>query len=51
MYSHKKNHHAEIWNVYNKVKLTLTTHDADGLTTKDIDFAKYCEKLLNTTNP
>lgn len=33
------NHHPEIYNVYNKVKLRLTTHDAQGITQKDIDLA------------
>ena len=32
-------HHPEIFNVYNNVDLTLTTHDADGLTDKDFDLA------------
>lgn len=32
-------HHPEIFNVYNNVDLTLTTHDADGLTNKDFDLA------------
>ena len=33
-------HHPEIFNVYDTVKLTLTTHDADGLTDKDFVLAK-----------
>lgn len=33
-------HHPEIFNVYNTVDLTLTTHDADGLTQKDFDLAQ-----------
>lgn len=32
-------HHPEIFNVYDTVKLTLTTHDAGGLTQKDFDLA------------
>lgn len=32
-------HHPEIFNVYNTVELTLTTHDAGGLTDKDFDLA------------
>ena len=35
----KMNHHPEINNVYNKVKLRLTTHDAKGITQKDFDLA------------
>ncbi len=36
-------HHPEIFNVYNSVKLRLTTHDADGLTQKDLDLAKLID--------
>lgn len=32
-------HHPEIFNVYDTVELTLTTHDAGGLTQKDFDLA------------
>lgn len=42
----KKNHHPELFNVYNKVDIRLSTHDADGLTDKDFDLAKAIEKLL-----
>ena len=30
-------HHAEIWNVFNKVRLTLWSHDAGGVTDRDLD--------------
>ena len=33
------NHHPEWSNVYNKVKIGLTTHDAGGITQKDINLA------------
>lgn len=41
----KRNHHPELFNVYNKVTIRLTTHDAGGVTDKDIDLAKAIEKI------
>lgn len=40
------NHHPEWSNVYNKVKIQLTTHDAGGITQKDFDLALKIEKLI-----
>jgi len=37
--SEKMNHHPELFNVYNKVNIRLTTHDAGGVTDKDIKLA------------
>jgi 4a-hydroxytetrahydrobiopterin dehydratase len=39
----KMDHHPEWSNVYNKVEVTLSTHDADGVTDKDIAMAKAME--------
>jgi 4a-hydroxytetrahydrobiopterin dehydratase len=36
----KMDHHPEWFNVYNKVDVTLSTHDAGGVTQNDIDMAK-----------
>ena len=39
------NHHPEIYNVYNRVSLRFNTHDAGGITEKDITIAKEINKL------
>ena len=39
----KLDHHPEWFNVYNKIDVTLSTHDAGGVTTKDIAMAKTME--------
>jgi 4a-hydroxytetrahydrobiopterin dehydratase len=38
-------HHPDILIRYSKVTLTLSTHDAGGLTEKDFDMAKHLDKL------
>ena len=44
IYSEKVNHHPEWFNVYNRVTVTLTTHDAGGLTQKDLDWARESDR-------
>lgn len=41
----KRNHHPELFNVYNKVSIRLSTHDADGVTEKDFDLAKAIDLI------
>ena len=41
----KINHHPELFNVYNKVNIRLTTHDAKGLTDKDLKLAKLIDDI------
>jgi 4a-hydroxytetrahydrobiopterin dehydratase len=42
----KHGHHPELFNVYNKVNIRLSTHDANGLTDKDFNLAKAIENLF-----
>jgi 4a-hydroxytetrahydrobiopterin dehydratase len=38
-------HHPDILVRYSKVTLTLSTHDANGITTRDFDFAREADRL------
>jgi 4a-hydroxytetrahydrobiopterin dehydratase len=42
----KNDHHPEWSNVYNKVDIALTTHEADGITQRDFDLANAFEDLV-----
>jgi len=39
----KMNHHPEWFNVYNRVVVDLTTHDAGGITARDVELAKLLD--------
>ncbi len=41
----KADHHPEWCNVYNKVEITLSSHDAGGVTTRDVDLARFIDGI------
>ena len=45
IWAEKWNHHPEWFNVYNKVSVTLSTHDVDGLSELDVKLAKKMDAL------
>ena len=38
-------HHPEWFNVYNRVEVLLTTHDAGGVTDKDVALARFIDSI------
>jgi len=42
----KMNHHPEWFNVYNRITIELTTHDAGGITKNDVNLAKILDSLV-----
>jgi 4a-hydroxytetrahydrobiopterin dehydratase len=49
LYAEKTDHHPEWFNVYNRVDIVLSTHDAGGLTRRDIDLAMFIERAAGNT--
>ena len=45
IWAEKWNHHPEWFNVYNKVEVTLTTHDVNGLSSLDVKLARKLDTL------
>lgn len=46
MLAEKRNHHPEWFNVYDRVEITLTTHDAGGLSLGDVKMARKIDLLV-----
>ena len=46
LYADKTDHHPEWFNVYNRVEMTLTTHDADGLSARDAAMVRAIEGFV-----
>ncbi|GAW42549.1 Putative pterin-4-alpha-carbinolamine dehydratase [Brevundimonas sp. SH203] len=44
-------HHPEWSNVYNRVEILLTTHDADGVTDKDVQLAQFIDSITRDLTP
>jgi len=48
-YAEQINHHPEWFNVYNKVKVQLTTHEANAITAKDFELALKMNEFETNT--
>ena len=46
LHAEKMNHHPEWFNVYNRVTIDLMTHDAGGITSNDVELAKFIESAI-----
>ena len=49
LHAEKMNHHPELFNVYSRVEVTLTTHDCDGLSSNDTELALIMDDLASSS--
>ena len=47
-YAEEVDHHPEWSNIYNRVDIILTTHDANGISERDIQMAQKIEEIMET---
>ena len=50
VYADEKDHHPEWFNVYNRVDVLLSTHDAGGFSEKDVDLAERMDDLFENNS-
>ena len=46
LHAEKADHHPEWFNVYNRVDVTLSTHDVGGLSKRDVEMASFIDGLV-----
>ncbi|RKP09155.1 transcriptional coactivator/pterin dehydratase [Thamnocephalis sphaerospora] len=47
----KVDHHPEWFNVYNRVEITWSTHDCQGLSQRDLDMIQFCNQVAAPYTP
>jgi 4a-hydroxytetrahydrobiopterin dehydratase len=47
LYAEKQDHHPEWFNVYDKVEITLSTHDCGGLSSRDVAMAQFIDANIS----